>query len=345
MYPPPPPQSPHPPPAAPARAWWRHPALAVATLVVLPPVGIALTWLGRWSRNRKIVATVLSGLWFLVLLFADPPPADPAADAEPRATASAGAATGGPTARPTPTGPPTFVGRSLEEAKSGARAAGYDSVSHDASDQDAAQWDADGWKVCFQTPADEQPGGRPVLDFGVVRIDALCPAKDGDKVPWPKMPAVTGKTFDEASQVLARTGFRASEPRSAYTDVTLPEDVAAWKVCFQDPRPAEEVQTPQYQTAYLSLTAPATACPPNPNTALRPDTGGTTAGNDEADGSTRDGGTTDGGTTGGGTTGGGGVYYANCAAARAAHAAPIRSGEPGYRAALDRDGDGVACDR
>jgi hypothetical protein len=39
------------------------------------------------------------------------------------------------------------------------------------------------------------------------------------------------------------------------------------------------------------------------------------------------------------------VYYANCAAARRAGAAPIRRGEPGYRRGLDRDGDGVACDR
>lgn len=37
-------------------------------------------------------------------------------------------------------------------------------------------------------------------------------------------------------------------------------------------------------------------------------------------------------------------YFANCAAARAAGVAPIRRGEPGYRAALDRDNDGVACE-
>lgn len=40
-----------------------------------------------------------------------------------------------------------------------------------------------------------------------------------------------------------------------------------------------------------------------------------------------------------------GVYYANCAAARRAGAAPIYRGEPGYRRGLDRDNDGVACDR
>ncbi|QBJ98615.1 DUF1524 domain-containing protein [Rhodococcus sp. ABRD24] len=40
----------------------------------------------------------------------------------------------------------------------------------------------------------------------------------------------------------------------------------------------------------------------------------------------------------------GGVYYKNCAAARAADAAPIYAGQPGYSSKLDRDGDGVACE-
>lgn len=38
------------------------------------------------------------------------------------------------------------------------------------------------------------------------------------------------------------------------------------------------------------------------------------------------------------------AYYPNCASARAAGAAPLRRGEPGYRAGLDRDNDGVACE-
>jgi hypothetical protein len=38
------------------------------------------------------------------------------------------------------------------------------------------------------------------------------------------------------------------------------------------------------------------------------------------------------------------VYYANCTAARAAGAAPLHAGEPGYRSALDRDKDGIACE-
>jgi hypothetical protein len=39
-----------------------------------------------------------------------------------------------------------------------------------------------------------------------------------------------------------------------------------------------------------------------------------------------------------------GVYYENCAEARAAGVAPLQAGEPGYREGLDRDKDGVACE-
>jgi len=38
------------------------------------------------------------------------------------------------------------------------------------------------------------------------------------------------------------------------------------------------------------------------------------------------------------------VYFANCAQARKANAAPIKKGDPGYREQLDRDLDGVACE-
>ncbi len=38
------------------------------------------------------------------------------------------------------------------------------------------------------------------------------------------------------------------------------------------------------------------------------------------------------------------VYYANCAAARAAGVAPLYKGQPGYRVGLDRDRDGIACE-
>ena len=46
--------------------------------------------------------------------------------------------------------------------------------------------------------------------------------------------------------------------------------------------------------------------------------------------------------SGGGSSG---VYYANCKEARAAGAAPLYLGESGYRAELDRDHDGIACEK
>lgn len=39
------------------------------------------------------------------------------------------------------------------------------------------------------------------------------------------------------------------------------------------------------------------------------------------------------------------AYYGSCREAKAAGAAPLYRGDPGYRSGLDRDGDGVACEK
>lgn len=39
-----------------------------------------------------------------------------------------------------------------------------------------------------------------------------------------------------------------------------------------------------------------------------------------------------------------GVYFRNCNEARAAGAAPLYRGQPGYRVEMDGDGDGIACE-
>lgn len=38
------------------------------------------------------------------------------------------------------------------------------------------------------------------------------------------------------------------------------------------------------------------------------------------------------------------TYYPNCKKAKAAGAAPLYRGDPGYREELDRDRDGIACE-
>ena len=45
-----------------------------------------------------------------------------------------------------------------------------------------------------------------------------------------------------------------------------------------------------------------------------------------------------------GVRSGGGGAFANCSEARAAGAAPVMRGDPGYGAHLDRDNDGVGCE-
>ncbi|MCK7623532.1 PASTA domain-containing protein [Streptomyces sp. RS10V-4] len=300
-----PPPYPPPPPPAPVRQWWQHPALIITALVLFPPGGIALAWLSRWSRTTKIVATVLAGLWFLTPFLADPPKA-PKADAAPKPAVTA-PATAGPSASPSPGEPPSLVGQSLKEAKAAAYDAGYRTISHDASDDDAGQWDDGNWKVCFQTLAAKRSGAMPTLDLGVVRNEWPCPAKDGEPIPYPKMPKVVGQTFAKASEALTPLAFEMIERDSAYTDVTLPAAVDDWTVCFQGPAEGKEITSPKTTTARLTVVAPGTACPTSPSTELRPDptpppgTGGDDAEGSDSDFSSSGGSTGSGGSSSSGT--------------------------------------------
>lgn len=160
----------------------------------------------------------------------------------------------------------------------------------------------------------------------------------------PAMPRVTARTFAEASATLAPLALASVEPASAYTDVTLPATTDDWTVCFQNPAPGELIDSPTTTTARLSLTAPATPCPTSENTRLHPapKPKPTPTPTSEPEPTYDNDGTTGGSGGSGGSDDG--VYYKNCTAAREAGAAPIRRGEPGYRSALDRDGDGIACD-
>ncbi len=329
--------------------------LVVVLLILLPPVGVVLVWLTRWSRVKKIVATVLSLLWLVLVIVTDP---DDTSDDEeskakptvqetttPTPTRSASGAT--PTPRESEKAVPRYVGKILREAKTAADADGFRVVSHDASEGDAGQWDADNWRVCFQTEV-KRGGAKTTLDFGVVRKGAPCPAADGEPVPWPKMPDVVGQTFDEASASVEKIKITDVTAEGAYTDVTPPAEPDDWTVCFQEPEAREEVRDPGSRTAVLKVVEPGASCPESEGTRSRPDPDVpdpdvSSPGDGDADGS--NGSAASGGSSSSGSTGGGGVYYANCAAVRAAGADPIRQGQPGYRRGLDRDGDGIACDR
>lgn len=50
-----------------SKPWYKKNWLAIALLVLLPPIGIVLTWLTDWRRQRKVIATGLGLLWWLIL--------------------------------------------------------------------------------------------------------------------------------------------------------------------------------------------------------------------------------------------------------------------------------------
>ncbi|MGW2814138.1 excalibur calcium-binding domain-containing protein [Streptomyces sp. NPDC001415] len=98
---------------------------------------------------------------------------------------------------------------------------------------------------------------------------------------------------------------------------------------------------PSESPSATPASTPAAPTPPAPELPPKPKTNGPSL-PPPMNGGGGDGG---GGTGGGDSGGGDSVYYKNCAAVRAAGAAPLHRGEPGYAAHLDRDGDGIACER
>ncbi|WP_262387046.1 excalibur calcium-binding domain-containing protein [Streptomyces sp. TRM49041] len=139
--------------------------------------------------------------------------------------------------------------------------------------------------------------------------------------PSPLMPSVTGLGFTEAEQRIADLTPLVVKAASAYRNVPLPAAHGTWKVCFQAPEAGTELSTGMAGPT-LHLTAPATPCPSEQGAALPTPTPTPTPAKKTADA----------------------PYYRNCDAVRAAGAAPLHRGSPGYRAGLDRDGDGVACE-
>ncbi|MFE6908492.1 excalibur calcium-binding domain-containing protein [Streptomyces erythrochromogenes] len=267
MYPPPHAYAPAPMPAPkPPRRWWQHPALIITALVLLPPAGIALAWTSQWERTQKVLATVLSGVWFLIPLLSDSPEET---GAEGKAQTAAASAAPAPSSSPTPTPTPT------------------------------------------PTPS-----------------------------AAPQMPSAVGWPYAQAEKTVEELIDGELKALSAYADVTLPADHGTWLVCFQDVAAGSGL-VPQSTAPVVHLVAPGTGCPATPGTNLRPAPAApapapTTAAPPAAPTPEDD---TD------GSGGGGNVSYRNCAAVRAAGAAPIRRGDPGYGRHLDRDGDGVACER
>lgn len=234
---------------------------------------------------------------------------------------------------------PNMIGQPLTQAKRAVQEQGILAVSHDASDGDASQVVDMNWVVCFQAMTEQRS-----LDFGVVRSGTPCPARDGDPIPWPKVPNVVQLKYLDAAHKFQEVGISGVTARGAYLDQQPPVNPDEWIVCFQEPAAGTTVQSSMYGT--LSVAAPGIECPQEPGTNLNPpvdvpdpnpdrryvpvpNTSGSSSGSEDR--SSDD-------------DSSGSAYYSSCAAARAAGKSPLYAGDPGYRKGLDRDGDGTACE-
>ena len=290
--------------------WRQHNAVIILALVVFPPVGLAFAYLSNWPHDRKIRGMVLSVVWLLLVVVV--------------AAVVTGPEIGKNAVNPPEV--PNFVGKSLEDAATGATQSGYTNVSHDASPGDETQIVRSNWQVCFQVANGKN------LDFGVVRVGVPCPASDGGPIPWPKVPDVTQKTFAEAAQILRSVGIKNVSATGAYTDNQPTGNMDSWIVCSHDPAAGQDVNGIYGNYSSVRVTQPGVECPSSEYVRLNPLPGGT-----EDDGTSENGSSSP-------KPDSESFYYKNCDAVRDAGKAPLYRGDAGYRAKLDRNKDGVACE-
>lgn len=159
-------------------------------------------------------------------------------DVKPGNQASSTATSPSPSVSP-PVKAADYTGQSLDDAEKGARSVGYTSGHHDAADEDRAIIAQSGWTVCFQ----KADTAAKTIDFAAVKRNEPCPEKDGGPIPWPKMPDVTGATYNTAIEDLEQAGIDPDrvELDDVYLDIDTPtaeeaaEDGDEWRVCFQSP--------------------------------------------------------------------------------------------------------------
>ncbi|CCK25047.1 hypothetical protein BN159_0668 [Streptomyces davaonensis JCM 4913] len=132
---------------------------------------------------------------------------------------------------------PDFVGMGLQSAQDKAQELGFYSLdSHDALGRDRMQAFDRNWKVCSQnTKAGTSASTDTELDFGAVKLEEDCPAKD-QKPPSAKdgkMPDFKGKSVNAARSAL-------DSGTSLTVEDATPEDrwilvESNWQVCTQKP--------------------------------------------------------------------------------------------------------------
>lgn len=131
---------------------------------------------------------------------------------------------------------PNFIGMGLQSAQDAAQNAGFYALkSHDSLGRDRMQALDRNWKVCTQSVA----AGKTVstdteLDFGAVKLDETCPAKDqtAPAEVGGTMPDFKGKSV-KAARAALDSGTSITVKDASGDRFILVE--SNWQVCTQTP--------------------------------------------------------------------------------------------------------------
>ncbi|MFJ9849429.1 hypothetical protein [Streptomyces sp. NPDC101150] len=164
------------------------------------------------------------------------------------------------TVTPTPEKMTTVIGKTVQEAEQRADRAGYTVRAHDASDKDGDVGDF--WTICF-----EKVTGFDKVAVGAVPNGAPCPHKDGQPIPWPKVPSVVGSTYKDAIKALKGATVESVDADEAYEDDDVVDlgdgEYNGWMVCFQDEKPGRLIKT---QDLDVVLSLAKGSCPSHKGT-------------------------------------------------------------------------------
>ncbi|MER7639656.1 MULTISPECIES: hypothetical protein [unclassified Streptomyces] len=132
---------------------------------------------------------------------------------------------------------PHFVGMGLQAAQDAAQKQGFYSLtSHDSLGRDRHQILDRDWKVCSQNvKAGTTVSTDKRLDFGAVKVDETCPAKDrsAPAAAGRTMPEFKGKAVNTARHALPSSTSITVKDASGKSRYVLLE--SNWQVCSQKP--------------------------------------------------------------------------------------------------------------
>ncbi|WP_420309654.1 hypothetical protein ACOB87_03720 [Streptomyces sp. YS-B37] len=132
---------------------------------------------------------------------------------------------------------PHFVGMGLQAAQDAAQKQGFYSLtSHDSLGRDRHQILDRDWKVCSQNvKAGTTVSTDKRLDFGAVKVDETCPAKDqsAPTAAGRTMPDFKGKAVNTARNALPSSTSITVKDASGKDRYVLLE--SNWQVCSQKP--------------------------------------------------------------------------------------------------------------